>query len=75
MLQIECHQCKQKFWIKGYSTLSSYDDPGEDVISDREDFGECCTHIQSGGTFDIVDSEQDDYDDYELDRHCGDDGT
>lgn len=75
MLQIKCKQCGEQYWIKGYSTLSGFDDPGEDVISEREDFSECCEHIQRDGNFEIIDSSPDDvYEDWSLDRFCEDNG-
>ena len=76
MLQIECDTCKEKFWVKGYSTFDTFTEPGELVIDDKEDFSECCQHIKDGAAYEVVDSSHDDiYDDYDLnDRHSNEYG-
>lgn len=63
MLLIQCDKCKEKFWIEGYTTPDTFEEPGEVVISDRETFEECCEHIQADtSAFTIID-EQDPTDD------------
>lgn len=63
MLEIECHKCKQRFWVKGYMTPDAFYDPGEVVVHGSETFDECCECLRGGAEYDVTDEEIDRCDD------------
>lgn len=67
MIQIECEKCNQRFWVEGYTTADSLDEPGEVVlaIETREDchWDEVCDCLKAGGDYEITDEEHDYYHD------------
>jgi hypothetical protein len=57
MLTIECSTCGRLSTIKGQTTFNSWEEPGEVVVDDREDFSECCVCIKDGGAWSVVDED------------------
>ena len=57
MLQIVCDACKCSFWVKGYTTPDTFDEPGE-VVTELESDAKLCDCLENGGTFTIVNEEQ-----------------
>lgn len=54
MLQVECEKCKQRFWVKGYTTPDTWEEPGE-VCTDLESDDDLCEHLDNGEAFTVVD--------------------
>lgn len=59
MLTIKCDTCGRTCQVDGYITPSTYYDPSEIVINDKEDFSSCCVCIQDCGEYEIVSEESD----------------
>jgi hypothetical protein len=63
MLQVECDQCKRRFWVKGHTTPDSWDEPGE-VVTELEVSDEpLCACLMEGGSFAVVDESHPSFDD------------
>lgn len=56
MLEVECETCKQRFWVKGYTTADSHMEPGE-VVTELECNDPLCEHLEAGGSFAVVNEE------------------
>ncbi len=58
-LKIKCTKCDREFWIDGYATNDTWEEPGEIIVSDREDFAECCEHVQAEECYEVIEVEND----------------
>ncbi len=63
MLLIQCNTCGREATIKGTATPNTYEEPGEIIISDKEDFTGCCCCIQDGGEYTVIAFEPQTFDD------------
>lgn len=65
MILIECRICKEQFWVRGYTTGDSWDEPGEIVteLIPSDDSMPLCDCLNDGGEWELLDEEIPQHDD------------